>query len=72
VQRSFSDAHRALVAALEWEEEGLETHHPTMTTTTTTVAVAMDSEMNPNRTWDHIFPLLKCLLRSSVDIAYDL
>jgi hypothetical protein len=60
VQRAFSDAHCALLAALEWDEDGSD------------LQAAASSDVLPGNTLDSLFPLLKCLLRSSEDVVFDL
>lgn len=60
MQRAFSDAHCALLAALEWDEEGSDLH------------AAASPDLVPGNALDNLFPLLKCMLRSSEDVLFDL
>jgi hypothetical protein len=60
VQRAFSDAHCALLAALEWDEEGSD------------LQAAASSDLVPGNALDSFFSLLKCMLRSSEDVGFDL
>ena len=64
VQRAFSDAHRALVAALEWDQ-------PSTPSGTGAGGADGDLALADETMFVHEYPLLKCLLRSE-DVVFEL